>query len=244
MFAKISSINPLLPETWQNKIFLTLDIDWAHDDVVNDAIDLIETAGVAATFFVTHDTPVLERLRANSDFELGIHPNFNNLMSPNTKLNLGSEEIITQIKNIVPEATAVRSHSMTQSSVLLEQFKKFGLTHDVNHFIPHNAGMDLVPFELWNGLCRVPYFWEDDIQVIYEHRDSEKFGKLNALPLKAPGLQVYDFHPIHIFLNTENLNRYESTRPSHQHPDELIGARYDGIGIRNAFKELLEAKVS
>ena len=119
-----------------------------------------------------------------------------------------------------------------------------GVTIGDGSIIRSGSTIGVEGFELWNGLCRVPYFWEDDIQVIYEDRNSEQFGKLNGLPLKAPGLQVYDFHPIHIFLNTENLHRYESTRPSNQYPDELIRERYGGIGTRNVFKELLEAETS
>jgi len=75
-FAKISSINPANPESWQGKIFLSFDIDWAIDEAVESLADMLEARGVAATFFVTHDSPVLARLASNPLFELGIHPNF------------------------------------------------------------------------------------------------------------------------------------------------------------------------
>ena len=55
-----------------------------------------------------------------------------------------------------------------------------------------------------------------------------------------PGLKCFDFHPIHVFLNTENLNRYERTRPIHQNPKELIKYRYQGYGTRSRSMELLE----
>lgn len=54
------------------------------------------------------------------------------------------------------------------------------------------------------------------------------------------GVKVFDFHPIHIFLNTESLDRYERTRPYHQNPSELIKHRYKGYGTRNRLIELLE----
>ena len=54
------------------------------------------------------------------------------------------------------------------------------------------------------------------------------------------GLKVFDFHPIHIFLNTESLERYERTRPIHHNPKELIKHRYSGYGARNQLIELLE----
>lgn len=55
-----------------------------------------------------------------------------------------------------------------------------------------------------------------------------------------PGLKVFDFHPIHVFLNTESLDRYERTRPLHQNPKELIKHRYQGDGTRSRLIELLE----
>lgn len=67
---------------YQKTIYLTFDIDWAHDTILEYTVDLLEKHEVAATFFVTHDTPVLNRLRDNPLFELGIHPNFNPLFSP------------------------------------------------------------------------------------------------------------------------------------------------------------------
>ena len=81
MFEKISSINPDSPLTWKNKIFVTLDIDWAADEVILDSLKLLEQADVSVTFFVTHRTPILERIKGNPKFEIGIHPNFNQLLN-------------------------------------------------------------------------------------------------------------------------------------------------------------------
>ena len=54
------------------------------------------------------------------------------------------------------------------------------------------------------------------------------------------GFHVFDFHPIHVFLNTESLDRYERTRSIHQNPKELIKHRYQGHGTRSWLMELLE----
>ncbi|MBT3469874.1 MAG: hypothetical protein HOH33_01255 [Verrucomicrobia bacterium] len=40
----ISSINVHDSESWQNKNFLTIDIDWAHDEILADAIGPVEEA--------------------------------------------------------------------------------------------------------------------------------------------------------------------------------------------------------
>lgn len=138
-FRTISTIRVDDETTWRDALFLTFDIDWAHDDVLNDTIDLVEEAGVAATWFVTHDTPVLKRLRDNPKFELGIHPNFNYLLEGGDRNGCNAREVIERLRVIVPEATSVRSHSMTQSTGLLDLFVRGGHTR-FESFHPHSNG--------------------------------------------------------------------------------------------------------
>jgi len=213
-------------------------MDWAHDDVIADTIDLLEVADVPATWFVTHNTPILARLRRNPKFELGIHPNFNKLLTGNSSSS--AQDIVERLMNIVPEAKSIRCHSMTQSSGLLDIFVAAGLTHDVNHFIPVSVGTELRPWVLWNDLIRIPYFWEDDIACICESKGREEPSVKDAAKT-GNGIKVFDFHPIHIFLNTENLQRYEQTRNIHQNPQALIQHRFPGAGVRTKLLDLLNA---
>lgn len=240
IFSTVSNIDINDPASWEGKVFLTFDIDWAHDEVLADCIDLVEQADVPATWFVTHETPLLERLRANPNFELGVHPNFNFLFSMKTQAGASAEEVLERTMALVPDATAVRSHHMTQSSTLLDLFRSRGLTHDCNHFIPTTAGIALKPWQLWNGMLRIPYCWEDDIMCIY--------GQQQSLPsirnlLAQEGLIVFDFHPIHIYLNTENLQRYERTRHLHCQPEALLQERCYSDGARTALQALLDIDI-
>lgn len=232
-FVKLSKIDPEAVASWEKPLFLTFDIDWACDEVLADTIDMVEAVDVAATWFVTHDTPLLKRLRANPKFELGIHPNFNFLLGSDARNGGSAGEVVNRLLAIVPEAKSVRSHSMAQSSNILQIFIENGFTHDANHFIPEQAEIELRPWQLWNDLIKVPYFWEDDVACIYT-----KNTPIKDLT-KRSGLKVFDFHPIHVFLNTENLDRYERTREIHHKPEELIKHRYVGDGARTALETLL-----
>lgn len=40
---------------WNEKIFLTFDIDWAHDEVIDDVLQLLSKYQASATLFATHD---------------------------------------------------------------------------------------------------------------------------------------------------------------------------------------------
>ena len=223
------------------KIFLTFDMDWAIDEVIENTLDIIESENVKATFFITHETKVLKRLRDNDNIELGIHPNFNHLITKNVNEHY-AQELIEDLKRIVPEAVSVRSHSLFQSSGILDLFKKHDFLFDANLFIPYNSSIQLKPMKHWNGLIRVPHFWEDDVfciereKAIYKDWDVSKF-------LDYKGLKVFDFHPIHVFLNTEHLERYQNAKShfkdfsqlrNYVNNDHKNGSR---VFLRNLIKE-------
>lgn len=55
-------------------------VDWAHEEVQEDTLQLLADRGVKATLFATHASPQLRYCRGDRQFELGIHPNFNPLL--------------------------------------------------------------------------------------------------------------------------------------------------------------------
>jgi hypothetical protein len=237
--AVIQSIVPEAPQTWQGRCFITFDIDWACDAVLEDTMALVADADAAATWFVTHHTGLLRSLSSNPKWELGIHPNFNPLLDGTARTGLNAGKVISDLMDIVPTAKSVRSHSMTQSSRLLDKFLSAGLTHDVNHFIPSGCNVTMKPWRHWNGLLRVPYIWEDDVHCAYSGSQQPEPEPSSVVSCTAGGLKVFGFHPIHVYLNTECLDRYERTRPFHCDPIELIKHRYKGYGTRNRLLELL-----
>ena len=149
------------------------------------------------------------------------------------------QEVVERLLDIVPQAQSVRSHSMLQSTRVLDLFQRNGLTHDVNQFIPSGAGLILKPWRLWNGMTRVPYVWEDDMHCMFSETDQLEIEPSVLANDSSLGIRVFDFHPIHVFLNTESLDRYERTRALHRTPEELIHHRYDGYGTRSRLIDLL-----
>jgi hypothetical protein len=233
-FGKISSIDPEVTEAWESRLFLTFDIDWASDEVVHDTIDLVELAGVEATWFITHESNTLERLRANKKFELGIHPNFNFLLQCDSRNGASIEEVVDRLLAVVPEARSVRSHSVAQSTGIIDLFARKGLTHDVNDFVPEHSGIELKPWNHWTKITKVPYFWEDDVHCLMTNnaRPAELFSR--------PGLKVFDFHPIHVMLNTECLTRYQGAREDFKNFTKLRERRnVESSGSRSLLMELL-----
>lgn len=219
----------------EDKIFITFDLDWCSDEVLLFTLELVNQYNMKCTIFVTHETPILKYLRENPKIELGIHPNFNCLLNGNTQYGKNIEEVIDYYLNIVPQAISVRSHSMTQNTEILQLFSKKGLVFDCNTFIPFSSGIILKPFRYFiKNIIKVPYFWEDDVYII-----SEKKYKVDDY-IKYPGLKVFDFHPIHIYLNTEKIERYNEAKKelNHTRLRNLINTK--SYGIRNFFIDLIE----
>lgn len=235
IFDNIKNIKICNKESWKEKVYITLDIDWCSDEVLNFTLDIIKKKNIKATFFVTHETKLLERMRENKNIELGIHPNFNPLLKGDFRYGINSDEVIGFYKNIVPEALSVRSHSMTQNSIILDLFAKHGLRYDCNTFVPFSSGVELKPWEHWDKkLVKVPYFWEDDIHCLYNSKwDHKKY-------LEYGGIKVFDFHPVHIFLNTEDLRRYDNARESFNNYEKLKGhVNNNCYGTRDFFNDLI-----
>lgn len=213
-------------------IAFTTDIDWAPDEIIQDTIDLFEKYNVKCTLFCTHDSSVIKKLNREL-FEIAIHPNFNKIL--NGKGDKNAKEVLEEILKIYPESKGVRSHSMTQSSMLLALFKSLGIKYDCNQFFPYN--WKIYPYKCWTGLTRIPYNWEDDIHWLYNKRFD--FDILKDYNNKS--MIVLDFHPIHVFLNTNSKLTYEKAKPFYQNYHKLIGFRNKKEqGVRDFLIKTLE----
>lgn len=233
--ATSGSLIEIIPEemsTWHKKVFITFDIDWSHDEVLLDSYRLCHDAGVKSTFFVTHKSKALEHLDNDHMVTLGIHPNFQPLLRK-SRNSLSVKEEIKRLMKIVPNALCSRSHGVIQGGDILQEMSEQGVIFDANDSIPFESGIKVKPFRTVHNLIKTPYVWADEHEWVFDRKTSFK-QLINDIDFL-----VVDFHPIHVFLNTENSLRYESTRVLHTRPEELIQHRYEGRGARSLLQELL-----
>jgi hypothetical protein len=224
--------------TYEREIYLTFDVDWADDAVLGDTIELLEARGAAATLFATHVSPLLAGLAGHPRIEVGLHPNFNALLEAG-RHEQDAAAVVDQLHAAFPAAVSVRSHSLFQSSGLQYLFARRGLGFEVNQFIPAWSGVVCRPYREITGIVRVPYFWEDDVQMMAMARGLAPSWNAEAM-LLAPGLKVFDFHPIHVFLNSETMGRYEASRDSHRDAARLVAHRCPTYGTRSFLIDLLD----
>ena len=217
---------------------ITLDIDWAPDYAIDFAANLLIEAQVRATWFVTHNSPAVDRLRQHPHlFELGIHPNF----LPGSTHGKTESEILSHCMGLVPQARTVRTHGLVQTSNLLESIiDETPVSVDVSLFLPHAAALSPVVYywENHKRLVRLPYMWEDDFEIV---RPDSIFD-LAAMIDRGSGLMIMDFHPIHVFLNSVSLSTYRLLRAMgrlEDLPEEVVRKhRNTGRGVDYAFAQL------
>lgn len=218
---------------------LTLDIDWAPDFVIDAVAEELVTNNVAATWFVTHTSPAVDRLREHPAlFELGIHPN----LFPGSTHGRTVSEILRHCLEIVPDAKAMRTHGLNQSSAFFIQVgKETGIECDVSLFLPRATVIETIPY--WAGgrcLRRLPYVWEDD----YEMECGEPIWEAADLLSATQGPVVVDLHPIHVALNSRSMEPYESLK---REARDLTSAtagqvetlRHAGFGTHSFLRELV-----
>ena len=212
-------------------IAFTCDIDWAPEAVIEDTLNLFELYGVKCTFFSTHHSPILTKSN-NKLFEIALHPNFHPLLKGNN--NKTFEDILDELIDTHPEARGVRTHTLMQSVAMLQKFADKRLVYEANTFLPYQTG--LKPFKLWNGLVRIPFNWEDDVHWTYGYSFDD--CRIN---LEEDNLIIFDFHPIHIYLNTENKYRYSEAKKFYSDSVKLLEYRNKEVpGTRDLLINLLK----
>ena len=204
-----------------NVLAITSDIDWSEDEIITYMLGILKEYDIQATFFCTHDVSHIQGIARH---ELAIHPNFTGEKT--------EPEVIQKLVMKIPQARGIRNHRLYLHSGLFGIYRDLGLEYDSNYFMPNQA---VSPFFISPNILELPMFFEDDSYFL----TSSDFT-LNSLNLESNGLKIFNFHPIHIFLNTRHLSDYETAKDCFHHPHKLLQYRNKGRGTHNLFIDLLK----
>ena len=203
-------------------VCLTLDVDWAPDEVIVECVAALDHAGTRATFFATHDSELLRDLAEAGVHEVGVHPNF----------DAGPDGGLPELLRLYPRAVGGRSHRLHVSSEVLQVYRAHGLRYESNIYLPWHP--QLRPVARFADLISIPFYWSDD-----KHLELGRPLELGAVGLDTVGLKVLNFHPVHVFLNTETPDHYARLKHADQQPDVLAGER-GARGIGDLFAAVLD----
>lgn len=237
-FIHFTDIDPAIPSTWQGKSVLSFDLDWAIDEILDDTLALIQKAEVKATMFVTHQTPVIDKMRESPLISMGLHPNFNPLLRGQPSSS-SPASIMSDLKEIVPEAKVLRSHSMSHSGIWLNAYKELGITHLSQYYMGGVKSVE--PFRHVNGLVEVPvYFADDGYLFVKDHKEWSNPSVEEITSISEKSVKVFNFHPIHIAINSSSFDAYESTKSSHREWKTVTKIRSKSFGMRNMLLQIMQ----
>lgn len=206
------------------RLCITFDVDWAPEGAIAVVLEEMRKANAKGTFFATHASPLLQAAHG-TQFEVGLHPNFNNAAGD-------FDTPLRTLKEAYPNARGGRSHSLFVSSHILQLYRKYGLQYESNNFMPMHQ--HLHPVMRFPRFVSIPFYWSDDRLEVYD------FFDLDTLQLDSPGLKVLNFHPIHVFMNTSSEQHYLSYKPHYQDVYALQShVNRTSNGVRTMFDAVL-----
>lgn len=221
------------------QVAITFDIDWSPDWIVEEVAGMLREKGLKSTWFVTHQSLTLDRMRAEPRlFELGIHPN----CLPKSNHGSTEHEVMSFMRQLVQEAVSMRTHGLYQSTgFLIRAARDFGIEVDSSLLIPRAADLQTHMLQIGDvSLKRAPLFWEDDIEMLSPAPD----WRVDESP-ETLGLRVYAFHPFHIVLNTVDYALYENLKSKcplpKWTPEFLAPHRHIGVGPRQSLIDLMDS---
>lgn len=207
----------------ETEISVSLDIDWAPDEVIDYSLSLLDTYGVTSTLFMTHLTEA-----GKGRHEIAIHPNF-------TSLEL--EQHIEERMRDYPGSEGVRSHSFFFTERLRPIYRDYGFLYQSNVMMYMQD--NIKPYYMAPGMVEVPLYWMDNFYIEMEAGAAD--FTLPSEYLESPGLKLFNFHPVHVFLNTCSLQDYEQAKKYYHQADELVKYRNTARkGVGDMFVELLK----
>lgn len=139
------------------------------------------------------------------------------------------------MKDLVPEAAAYRSHALVDGSPIIAKCCEHGIKYNLNLLLRPKSGEKIYPF-IRTGMTMVPFLFEDDLWFMDEKKQDLDF----LLGSEIDMLRVFNFHPVHLWLDTEHVSRYEKAKPYYHLPDKMEAYRNRGRnGAYAVFQELV-----
>ena len=212
-------------------ISLSFDTDHMNEARMEEFLAEVKWPG-GGTFFCTHPYRCLNRDR----FELAPHPFLTGDRDWLAELKTKREEF--------PKAVGWRAHSCVFSHTLAEWISCNGYVYASTHDCFGLQGIR--PNQhLW-GIWHVPIYYMDNLDFsrtrFSPSSKVQPFARsLIETACSSDGFYVFDFHPIHLVLNTPNPEWYMAKRAAFLAGEPVASLCYRGYGARSFFDDLVLA---
>ena len=210
-------------------ICLSFDTDHTDQRRMEEFLEGFPIPGVG-TFFCTQPYEALREVR----HEICPHPT----LDPGTDW----EQELDRKQAEFPDARGVRTHTLINSCMLSIDYHARGFRWVSAREEPGRRG--IAPYrEAW-GVWHVPIYYMDTMDFSF----GDYWPDVSAAPfarewletaVREPGLYVFDFHPIHLLLNSTSASAYLSRRDGFVAGEALEDLRCDGYGTADYYRDLI-----
>jgi hypothetical protein len=213
-------------------ILLTFDTDYLSKEDISRFIDEFAIPGFA-TFF-------LWKPFANLDIgnhEIGIHP----FLDEKKPWKQTIDEFLDELGE---NCQSIRPHSCVYSHMLGIYLAKKGFSNISQSTYLYKNGLEAHrhPWGLWE----LPIYYMDSMDFTmsmnWPSLNHQEFSNhIISQSLDNEALFVYDFHPLHIILNTSSFHQYQSIRSRivEQH-DSPFDLKFSGFGVCDFYTRLVK----
>ncbi len=212
-------------------ITLTFDTDHMSEARMAAFLDEVPIPG-RATIFCTQRYACLE----GTHHELAPHPYLGESSDWSRELS--------SMRQMLPHARSWRSHSCVYSHIVAEWVGKNGYECVSTQDRLYQKGN--MPIRETFGVWQFPIYYMDNL----DFSDQRFWGRAGRRPfefglietaLKEPGHYVFDFHPIHLLLNSPNFEFYAAAREGFKSEEGIASLAFSGYGVRNFYNDLIIA---
>ncbi|MGH8643128.1 MAG: hypothetical protein ACREX4_01175 [Gammaproteobacteria bacterium] len=212
-------------------ICLSFDTDHMANDRMQEFFDSIPIPG-RGTFFCTqrYDTG------REDGHEFCPHPCLEQGTDWEKELDVKRREF--------PDALGWRSHSCIFSHILAQKVASMGYRYVSTHDDFGRAG--LRPHRHCWGVWQMPIFYMDNLDFsqgrFWPGNDHRPFARsVIGTAMTETGIYVFDFHPIHLVLNTTSPNAYFERRGAFRDGAPIKQLRCHGYGTLEFYLDLCRA---
>jgi len=213
-------------------IFLSFDIDWVPDYMLRLTADLVSHLDVS--FMHTHSSSVCKQVAES--FPCGIHPN----LQKNSDQGDGIDDSIKFLRQLGVDFETCRFHVLNYGYPDLIKLSENGTKLDSSTILFN--GKNIIPtYHHDLDMILAPYFWEDGIYL----RGKELRDNTDIIDWETPGLKIFDFHPLDVYLNTNSMeqrNTFKASVKKLQDTEEEFSSKFinkDLSGTRDILLDLI-----
>lgn len=205
---------------------ITLDTDWTPEHGLEMVLDRF-FEDLPVTIFATGPYSFLKE---GELVEVGIHPNYE---------QKSLRDAFEPLMSIFPSATGHRAHSLHYTERLRPLFDEYGILYDsaFMHYFQPNVHPCLIGREV----MELPQYFMDMFHMeMCRGKGPAETWDIDRVDFEAPGLRIFNFHPVHLLLNTGTEQDYLANKRHYQEPAQLVDAANQGEGTATFLTALVQ----